>query len=54
MQTHKAKIIIIVLLGFFVFFFSNNFGLIDVEKTSIITDIYLKYIFTNAAKCDKM
>lgn len=39
MQARKAKFIIIALLGVFVFFFSSDFGLIDVEKTSIITAI---------------
>ncbi len=39
MQIRKAKIILILVLALFVFFFSNDFGLIDVEKTSIITAI---------------
>ncbi len=39
MRTHKAKILMILVVALFVFFFSNDFGLIDVEKTSIITAI---------------
>ena len=40
MQTTKrAKIIMLAVLFVFTFFFSNDFGLIDVEKTSIITAI---------------
>ncbi len=35
----KAKFILLALVGLFTFFFSNDFGLIDVEKTSIITAI---------------
>ncbi|MBQ8427049.1 MAG: hypothetical protein IJX16_04755 [Clostridia bacterium] len=38
-QTKKAKIIMLIVLFVFTFFFSNDFGLIDVEKTSIITAI---------------
>ncbi len=38
-QTKKAKIIMLAILFLFAFFFSNDFGLIDVEKTSIITAI---------------
>ena len=37
--TLKAKIIMILVAVAFLFFFSNDFGLIDVEKTSIITAI---------------
>ena len=37
--TLKAKIIMILVFITFLFFFSNDFGLIDVEKTSIITAI---------------
>jgi len=37
--TLKAKIIMILVAVAFMFFFSNDFGLIDVEKTSIITAI---------------
>ena len=37
MQLKKAKFILIAVLLLFTFFFSNDFGLIDVEKTSIIT-----------------
>ncbi len=39
MKAHKAKLIMLVVLAIFVFFFSSDFGLIDVEKTSIITAI---------------
>ncbi len=38
-QTTRAKIIMLIVLLIFTFFFSNDFGLIDVEKTSIITAI---------------
>ena len=37
MNFKKAKFIMIILAFIFVFFFSSDFGLIDVEKTSIIT-----------------
>ena len=43
MHIHKVKIIMIAILALFVFFFSNDFGLIDVEKTSIITAIAIDY-----------
>ena len=39
MNIKRAKYIMIALLAIFVFFFSSDFGLIDVEKTSIITAI---------------
>lgn len=39
MKARKAKIIMLVVLATFVFFFSSDFGLIDVEKTSIITAV---------------
>ena len=39
MQIRKAKILMILALALFLFFFSNDFGLIDVEKTSIITAV---------------
>lgn len=39
MKTNKAKIIMLIVMAVFVFFFSNDFGLIDVEKTSIITAV---------------
>ena len=39
MNARKAKFIMIAVLAVFVFFFSSDFGLIDVEKTSIITAI---------------
>lgn len=38
-QTNKAKFILLAVLFIFAFFFSNDLGLIDVEKTSIITAI---------------
>ncbi len=37
----KPKIIMLIFLALFTFFFSNDFGLIDVEKTSIITALAL-------------
>ena len=43
----KAKLILLVLLGLFTFFFSSDFGLIDVEKTSIITAIVETVIYEN-------
>ena len=39
MKASKAKLIMFAMLAVFVFFFSSDFGLIDVEKTSIITAI---------------
>ena len=39
MQIKKAKFVMLLILALFVFFFSSDFGLIDVEKTSIITAI---------------
>ena len=39
MRSIKAKIIMVLVVFLFVFFFSNDFGLIDVEKTSIITAV---------------
>ncbi len=39
MQLRKAKFIMLVVFALFVFFFSNDFGLIDVEKTAIITAV---------------
>ena len=39
MRTLRAKILMILVAFLFIFFFSNDFGLIDVEKTSIITAI---------------
>ena len=38
-STLKVKILMILISVLFLFFFSNDFGLIDVEKTSIITAI---------------
>ncbi len=38
-STLKAKLLFILIAVMFLFFFSNDFGLIDVEKTSIITAI---------------
>ncbi len=37
MNIKKAKFILLALAFIFIFFFSSDFGLIDVEKTSIIT-----------------
>ena len=48
----KPKLIILAFIVLFLFFFSNDFGLIDVEKTSIVTAIALdldedgKYVVT--------
>lgn len=39
----KAKFILLALVGLFTFFFSSDFGLINVEKTSIITAIGIDY-----------
>jgi hypothetical protein len=39
MKARNAKFILLIVLALFVFFFSSDFGLIDVEKTSIITAI---------------
>ena len=39
MSARRVKLILILVLVIFVLFFSNDFGLIDVEKTSIITAI---------------
>ena len=38
-STLKVKILMILVSVLFLFFFSNDFGLIDVEKTSIITAV---------------
>ena len=51
MQLKRAKALLISLSILLTFFFSNNFGLIDVEKTSIITAIAIdkeqdEYILT--------
>ncbi len=43
MQSRKVKLIMILAFALFVFFFSNDFGLIDVEKTSIITAVAIDY-----------
>ncbi len=37
MNARKVKFILFGILALFIFFFTNDFGLIDVEKTSIIT-----------------
>jgi len=37
MNFKRVKIILLALVAIFLFFFSNDFGLIDVEKTAIIT-----------------
>ncbi|MBQ3116448.1 MAG: hypothetical protein IJC07_05415 [Clostridia bacterium] len=39
MQSRRTKFIFLAVLALFVFFFSSDFGLIDVEKTAIITAI---------------
>ena len=39
MRFTKIKIIAIVFCAVFLLFFSNDFGLIDVEKTAIITAV---------------
>ena len=39
MKFRTTKIIILCLLALFVFFFSNDFGIIDVKKTAIITAV---------------
>ncbi len=41
MKYVKAKLMIVLLFLIFVFFFSNDFGLIDIEKTAIITAVAL-------------
>lgn len=41
MKYVKAKLMIVALFLIFVFFFSNDFGLIDIEKTAIITAVAL-------------
>ena len=43
MQLKRAKFFLIIILLLFTFFFSNDFGLIDVEKTSIVTAIAVDY-----------
>lgn len=50
-NSKKTKFIMLLVLFIFVFFFSNDFGLIDVEKTSIITAVAIdfedeKYVVT--------
>ena len=39
MRLKRAKIFLLLVIVLFTFFFSNDFGLIDVEKTSIVTAI---------------
>lgn len=51
MKARKAKLIMLAVLAVFMFFFSSDFGLIDVEKTSIITAVAIdkeqsKYVVT--------
>ena len=36
MKTLKSKIILILIFALFLFFFSNDFGLVDIDKTAII------------------
>ncbi len=43
MQLKRAKAMMVCVLLLFTFFFSNDFGLIDVEKTSIVTAITIDY-----------
>lgn len=43
MRLKRAKFFLIIVLLLFTFFFSNDFGLIDVEKTSIVTAIAVDY-----------
>lgn len=43
MRLKRAKAMLISILLLFTFFFSNDFGLIDVEKTSIVTAITIDY-----------
>ena len=43
MQLKRAKAMIFCVFLLFTFFFSNDFGLIDVEKTSIVTAIAIDY-----------
>ena len=43
MRLKRAKFFLIIVLLLFVFFFYNDFGLIDVEKTSIVTAIAVDY-----------
>ena len=43
MRLKRAKFFLIIILLLFTFFFSNDFGLIDVEKTSIVTAIAVDY-----------
>ena len=39
MKFKKTKFIALCLVAVFVFFFSNDFGIIDIEKTAIITAV---------------
>lgn len=43
MQLKRAKALMFCVVLLFTFFFSNDFGLIDVEKTSIVTAITIDY-----------
>ena len=43
MRLKRAKFLLFVVALLFTLFFSNNFGLIDVEKTSVITAIAIDY-----------
>lgn len=43
MSLRRAKIFLIVCAVFLVFFFSNDFGLIDIEKTAIITAVAVDF-----------
>ncbi len=43
MRLKRAKFCMLIVVVLFTFFFSNDFGLIDVEKTSIVTAIAVDY-----------
>lgn len=43
MQFRRAKFFIIAIVLFLTFFFTNDFGLIDIEKTAIITAVAIDY-----------
>lgn len=36
MKTLKSKIVLVLIISLFLFFFSNDFGLVDIDKTAII------------------
>ena len=39
MNKLKSRIVLLIIFAFFVVFFSNDFGLIDIKKTAIVTAI---------------